>query len=262
MNGNITYDGYDLQSFDHLSRVGIIINSIKHTNNPDLKIDIYPIASSDGSSIVNTTYPSKTVLIGGAIIGSSQSDLDDRIDSFKAYFNGKDKNLDIVYSTVTRRYLATANTISIERDQISLYATFEIEFICSEPFGTELVTTSIIDITNHTDSVYNVTPTIGGSAPYQLPVFIIHVNSMTGDGNIQVSNDINSQQIVIDGGLISDSDTIEINCITKSVKVNSVDIDYSGTFLELEPGLNSITYTDDLTTRDINIEAYYYKRYK
>ncbi len=76
-----------------------------------------------------------------------------------------------------------------------------------------------------------------------------------------ISNDNNNQEIMIYGiGLVA-TDVIVIDCAQRIVTLNGTEIDYNGTFLELEPGANSITYTDGFTTRTVDVAASYVKRW-
>lgn len=262
MNGDITYNSNDLQTYSPATNVGIITNVIDHTSLPEKVAELYALADANGSAIPAINYPSKRITISGAIKGSSQSNLDVRIDEFKGYFNGKDKNLDIAYGGSTRRYIATANSISISRQQKALWANFTVEFICTQPFGTDTTTTSITNTLNYTSATLNLTPTILGSAPYQLPIFTITIDALTGTGDyIQLSNDNNSQEMLIYGLGLTSGDVLVIDCANRFVTLNGDLVDYNGVFLELEPGANSITYTDGFTTRTVDIVASYYKRW-
>ena len=262
MNGDISFNGNNLQTFNYATRVGIITNLIDHTSIPNKIATLYGIADTNLSAIPSINYPSKTVSISGAIQGSTQADLDSRIDTFKGYFLGKDKNLDISYNGTTRRYIATENSTKITRQQKSLWATFEVEFICTVPFGLDVTPTSIMNAPTQTSQTYNVTPTISGTAPFQLPVFTITVTSKTGAGDfIQISNDNNNQQILILNKGIAAGNVVVIDCVKRKVTINGVEVDYTGTFLELTPGANSITYADGWTTRSVNLQASYQKRY-
>lgn len=263
MNGDLSYNTNNLQTFNRVTKVGINTNLIDHTSIPDKIAELYAHADSNSSSIPSINYPSKRIKIGGTIHGSSQADLDDRIDSFKAYFNGKNKNLDIAYGSGTRRYIATANAISIQRQQKMLWATFQVDFICTNPFGIDTSASNLWAAkTAFTGATFTEAPTVGGTAPYQLPVFTVTLTAISGAGDyLQFSNDNNNQEILLYGlGLVA-GDVIVIDCAERRVTVNGVEVDYYGTFLELEPGANSITYTDGFTTRTVNITATYVKRY-
>lgn len=263
MNGDLSYNTNSLQTYDSTTNVGIITNSIEHTSLPDKVMALYARADADGSTIPVVNYPSKKISIGGVIKGSTQADLDDRIDTFKGYFVGKNKNLDITYGSSTRRYIATANAVSVVRQQKALFATFQIEFICTNPFGIDTSTTDLWSAkTGFTSATFTETPTVGGTAPYQLPIITITINSLTGDGDyVQISNDNNNQELVIYGLGLQADDVIIIDCLERTVTLNGTEIDYYGTFLELEPGANSITYTDGFTTRSVDVSAVYTKRW-
>lgn len=262
MDGGLTFNTNDLQTFDPITRLGINTNQIDHTDLPTQVAELYAKADANGSSIPDINYPSKKVTIGGTIHGSSQADLDSRIDTFKGYFNGKDKNLDIVYGSSTRRYIATKNAISIQRQQKAFYAAFQVEFVCTNPFGLDTTATSINNSQNYTSATKNMTPTIGGSAPQQLPVFTITIDALTGTGDyIQISNDNNGQDMLVYGLGLEAGDVLVIDCANRVVTLNGDLVDYNGVFLELEPGANSITYTDGFTTRTVDIVAEYYKRW-
>jgi phage-related protein len=78
---------------------------------------------------------------------------------------------------------------------------------------------------------------------------------------VQISNDNNNQELLIYGlGLVA-GDVIIIDCVERTVTVNGNEVNYYGTFLELEPGANSITYTDGFTTRTVDVTATYVKRW-
>lgn len=263
MNGDLSYNSNDLQTYDPSTDVGIITNSIEHTNIPDKIMGLYALADADGSSIPAINYPSKKVTIGGVIKGSTQANLDSRLDTFKGYFIGKDKNLDITYGASTRRYVATANAVSVVRRQRALFATFQIEFLCTNPFGLD---TSASDLfathTGSTVATFTETPTVGGNAPFQLPIITITLTALTGAGDyVQISNDNNNQELLIYGQLLANGDVIVIDCVERTVTLNGNEIDYDGTFLELEPGASSITYTDGFTTRTVTVAASYVKRW-
>lgn len=263
MNGDLSYNTHDLQTYDPATNVGIITNSIEHTSLPDKVMALFAIADADASSIPSINFPSKKIIISGVIKGSSQANLDDRIDTFKGYFAGKDENLDIAYGSSTRRYIATANTVSVVRQQKALFATFQIEFLCTNPFGIDTTSTDLWTAkTGFTSATFTETPTVGGNAPYQLPVITITINSLTGDGDyVQISNDNNNQEMLIYGLELAASDVIVINSVERTVTLNGNEVDYLGTFLELEPGANSITYTDGFTTRNVDVAAVYTKRW-
>lgn len=263
MNGALTFNSNDLQTYDTTTALGIITNVIDHTDGPEMLTGLYGLADADGSSIPNINYSSKPLALAGAIKGSSQSDLDSRIDTFKGYFIGKDKNLDITYGAGTRRYIATAGVPKIQRKQKSFIATFQVPITCTNPFGLDTTPTDLWTVKNNfTSATFTETPTVGGNAPFQLPIITITIDAITGAGDyVQISNDNNNQEIMIYGLGLTAGDVIVIDCEQRIVSLNGDEVDYYGTFLELEPGANSITYTDGFTTRTVDVSAIYTKRW-
>jgi len=261
MNGILSFNTNNLQNYDPVTDTGIITNKINHTGLPDKTVSLYNIANASSSAIPFIDYPSKTITISGVIKAPSDTELDQQIDLFKSYFNGKDKDLDINFAGSTRRYIATVNSMGITRSGALLFAEFNVEFICTQPFGQDITATEMYDSTT-TIAVFTETPTIAGTAPLQLPVFTITINALTGDGDyIQISNDKNSQEILIYGYNLSDGDVLIIDCAKRIVTLNDVLIDYTGVFLELETGTAEISYTDGFITRNIDVQAEYIKRY-
>lgn len=273
MDGSITFNSNSLQTYSPTTDRGIITNLINHTSIPDKSAQLYALADANGSTIPAINYPSKKITIGGtikgadqivddAIVATAQQDLDNLIDTFKGYFNGKDKNLDIEYGTGTRRYIATANTISVTREQKAPYATFTVEFICTSPFGVDTSATTITNQANYTSATLTVTPTIAGSAPVQYPLITLTIDSLTGTGDyVQITNNNNDQQMLLYGFSLTNGAVIIIDSYARTVTINGTEVDYLGTFLELEPGANSLTYTDGFTTRQVDILITYYKRW-
>lgn len=263
MNGDLSFNSNDLQTYDPSTDVGIVTNVIDHTDGPDMLMGLYGLADADGSSIPNINYPSKPIGLAGAIKGSSQADLDSRIDTFKGYFVGKDKNLDIAYGSGTRRYIATAGVPKIQRKSKSFIAIFQIPITCTNPYGLDTSTTDLWAAKNNfTSATFTETPTVGGNAPFQLPIFTITIDALTGAGDyVMISNDNNNQELMLYGLGLQAGDVIVIDCEQRTVTLNGDEVDYYGTFLELEPGANSITYTDGFTTRTVDVTAVYTKRW-
>lgn len=185
MTGTITFNGNSLQTYDPATRLGIITNDITHTDVPDKDLAILSLANRNASVIPYTGYSSRKITIAGTIKGSSESDLDTRIDSFKALFNKQDQNLDIEYAGVTRRYIATVNGTSIKRMQKALFANFVIQFVCSLPFGVKTTLTTALNATARTNASYTDSHTFIGSAPYQLPkITITYANVVSSTTNL------------------------------------------------------------------------------
>lgn len=259
MTGAITFDSNNLQTYLATTHVGIITNAIEHTDLPTKDAQLYGLANTDRSVIPYVGYPSKAINIKGAIVGSSSADVDSRIDAFKAYFLGKDKNLDIDYNGVTRRYCATVNTISVQKKQKAYWAEFQIQFICTLPFGKNTSVTNAVNQSGRTLSGYTDPHTFLGSAPFQLPVFTITYSAVSGGASfVQIGNSGNGQSILITAQTWVAADVLEIDVYNRTVKKNGVEIDFIGAFPEFAPGAQNISYSDGFTTRTFTELVTYY----
>lgn len=262
MNGQATYNSNSFNTFNAGTRTGILTQDIDHVSIPEKVTPIYPLADTNGNVPSKATYPSKRVTLTIAIAGSSQDDLDSRIDAFKAFFIVDRGNLDINYNGSTRRYSAVLDGLPVLRSQKGLYATFTVSFIC-QPFGSDTTATSLFSASNHTTGVYNTNPTVYGNAPIQLPIFTITIDALTGTGDfVQISNELNSQTTLIYGMGLQAGDVLVFDSVNRVVTLNDTEIDFYGTFIELTPGANSLTYLDGFTTRTVDIAGEYFKQYQ
>ncbi len=258
MSTAISFDSNSLQT------ASILTADISHESLPAKSANMFALSHANKSVIPFVSYSDRTIKVSGKIIGSSIADLDSKLDTFRGYFRGTDKNLDIDYNGSTRRYIATVNGISIERPGGLQYANFDIEFICTEPFGrnTSVTTPSSSfspSAAGRTSSAYTDAHTFLGTAPYQLPVITITLTAVTGGtGFLSFGNSGNNQGITITGQTFVNGDVIEIDCANKTVKKNGVAIDFLGAFPEFPPGAQSMAYADGFTTRTFTISVTYY----
>jgi hypothetical protein len=262
MTGAITFDSNSLQTFLASTNVGIITEDQNFSDIPVKDMPLYALANSNRSVITNIDYPNKAITIVGAIIGSSIANLDSRVDDFKAALRGKNKNLDINYNGVSRRFIASANSISVIRKGKQLFARFTVQFVCTEPFGMDTSDTTALSASARTSNSYADLYTFLGTAPYQLPVVTITINSVTG-GNTYLSfgNANTGQSVNITGVTFQAGDVLVIDCYNRTVKLNGLPQDYTGAIPEFEPGAQSFNYADGFTTRNFNINIVYKKLY-
>lgn len=261
MSTSITFNSNSLQS------ASVITSQINSGSIPERDVKLFALAHANRSVIPDDNYPSRRITISGKLIAASVTAMDVLEDTFKAYFRGKDKNLDIGNNGGSRRFIATANSVSIDRPGGLQHADFSVEFICTQPFGKATTATTPSSsfspsaaartLSGYTDAI-----TFAGTAPYQLPVITITLTAVTGGtGYLAVSNSGNGQGITITGQSFVNGDVIEIDCENKTVKLNGTEIDFLGAFPEFEPGAQSLAYSDGFTTRTFTIAVNYYPLY-
>lgn len=253
---SISFDGNSLQT------ANILTSDIAHEQYPAKNVVIYALAHNNGSVIPYISYPSKTIRVSGKITDTTIAGLDSRLDSFRAYFTGQDKNLDIGYNGTTRRYIATANNISIDRPGGLTYANFEVELIAPQPFGQDTSSTTALNATGRTSSSYSDAYTFLGTAPVQRPVFTLSYSVVTGGtgATVSIGNNSTGQNLSITRNWAA-SDILIVDVSARTVTVNGTAVAFSGAFPEFATGSQTFTYSDTLTTRTFTENIIYYPLY-
>ena len=137
----ITFDSVDITTAPYVPRF------IKHETVPERILSLMSLAREDGSVIIAEKYGVKHILLQGIIYGSTQSDLETKIDIFKELFSREAKDLDISWEAGTRRYVATCVSHKFNRDYFNIsMCPWTVDFIVPEGVGkdTNLVTTEIV----------------------------------------------------------------------------------------------------------------------
>jgi len=266
MTGAILYDSNNLQTYNRVTQTGIITDDIDLDSLPDRDLSIYAMAHSNASTIPFGNYPRKVIPVTGTIKAPTSAALDALLDTFRGYFRGKDKNLDIGYNGTTRRYTATHNGISIKRGNDKTFARYSINFVCTIPFGTDTTNTTALNATGRTLNGYSDAHTFLGTAPNQLPVVTITLTAVSATGSQQMfwGNNDTGQGIVITRSGWANGDVVVIDSsdpLNQKVTVNGTQVDFSGAFPEFSPGAHTMTYTDSFNSRTANHNVVYKPRY-
>lgn len=263
MDGTISYDSNSLQTYNRVTQVGVIVDNIDVLGIPQKVINMVALAHANASTIPFISYPTRTIVVTGTIVGSSSADLDSRIDTFKGYFNGVDKNLDIGYSTGTRRFIATASALPPVRSANNRYATFTLTFVCTNPFGVNTSATVALNQTGRTLATYSDTYTWLGNSPFQLPVVTLTLTAVSSTGSQQLfwGNGDTGQAITITRSTWATGDVVVIDCVNKSVTVNGLPYDYVGAFPEFTNASHVMVYGDSFTSRTLTENVSYNVRW-
>jgi len=250
MSTGITFNSYSLQTST------IITSEIDMESSPKTIAKVLSIAHASKATIPYLDYQNKTIRVSGTVIGTSVSSLDSALDTFRSYFNGKDKNLDIDYAGSTRRYIATAIITKIDRPHGLLHANFDIEFACSLAFGKATSNTTAWSASSRTSASYTTAHTFIGTAPYQLPKATITYSSVPGGGKVGFGNDANGQMIYV-SRTWSNSDILVIDSYERTVTVNGSPVEYTGGFPEFAPGAQNMFYSDTFSSRTFDVLVEY-----
>jgi hypothetical protein len=77
---------------------------------------------------------------------------------------------------------------------------------------------------------------------------------------ITITNDTTDEAITIDR-VWAKTDVLEIDVANKTVKVNSVEVDYSGSFPYFAPGSHNLIISSDFSAYKFTVTVDYYKRF-
>lgn len=259
MATSISFDGNDMQTVNILSQI------IGHHGASHKVNNIMPLAHANYSVNTNTSYPGKPIPVSGELVAATIEEMDVLEDTFKAYFNGNEKNLDIGHAGGIRRYIATADEPIIDRPNGLTFATFMVNFNCLYPFGRNISQTTALSATGRTSAVYADALAFVGSFPYQYPIITINFTAISGGTakTVTVGNNANGQQISVTRDWVAtDVLQIDVSARERIVTVNGTKVDYSGAFLEFPPGSQYIGYADNFTSRTFNYNVGYYPQWQ
>lgn len=229
---------------------------IQHDQLPKRQIYQFPVARIDGSKLTGAFMVDKVIRVEGVVLGSSIANCDSQLDTLKQALAAQEANLDIDYNGGTRRYVATAASVTISRPSAASFASFSIEFACSGAYGKDTSSSTLLSAATDTTASHSPAVTVGGSALFQRPVITALLNSGTGLTNksITVINPATGAAITVTRTWVA-ADSLVIDTSLLTVKVNGAVVDYTGAFPTWAPGAGNIQRTDTLTTRSITLSA-------
>lgn len=250
---SITYNGYDLQD------ANIISSQAQHMGFPDKNISAQSSGRDDDFEITGHYYQQKRIVVEGTIKDTSQANLRSRIDTFKAYMNAQDANLDIGYGSGTRRYQATVESLEIDEQYYNIdFVKYRITFLCHS-FGKATTETNksldgIIQSTIESDV------TIAGSYGPK-PTITITVVSETNMVRLKFHNTTIGESIEVEQSF-SASDVLAIDCRNQTVKLNGSEVDFAGQFPSFVIGVNNWKLeVSDSGAFEVNVDIDYFSAY-
>ena len=240
----ISYDGTSLVS------TPFRVSKLTHENADSRVLNLQDLARQRGGVLINAEYKPKLIRIIGNITGTDNADLEGNIDEFKELLNRQGKNLDVSYDSGTRRFVATCQSMKIEREFFNLnYAPFEVEMLIPAGVGYDITTTSTI-LSAQTSKTLTSSLTIAGTAEpkVKMTITVTAATAITACFFL-----INGYKITLTNALVA-NDVVIFDADTMKVTLNGVEKDYTGIFPDWVIGINayyleitgtSITY--DLT---------------
>ncbi|KKN17879.1 hypothetical protein LCGC14_0961380 [marine sediment metagenome] len=235
----VTFDSTSLQNVNRITK------SLGHDSATDRDLEILQLARDDGGILVSEHYGSKMFQVDGIIKASSQANLETEIDTFKELLSRKAKNLDIEYAGNTRRYVAYARNVFINRDFFHVnFAPYTIEFVVPSGLGVNTASTESVDDVDISPIPYTGSASFLGSATPKPVIKFTFGSDWSNALGIKFSNtDKNEECIINRSAGFSDGDNLEIDTLNKVVRINDAEIEFYRVFPSFDIGSNAIEIT-------------------
>jgi hypothetical protein len=236
----------------------------KHESAPERFLNSLPLARSDGEALISERYGTKTIYLKGVLTGSSQDDLESKIDAFKELFSRTEKNLDISWNGGTRRYVASCKSHAFDRDfyHISIVPwTAEFTVLSGEGKATSTTTAlnehAVTVTTPGSDSF-----TLTGTKPAR-PVITIKGNNFSGQSGVEYKNTDTGEKLVfcLPTGQFGNTDIVVIDCDARTVKYSNdggstyITENFYGVFPAFKVGTNNVQITVGDIVNQTSLEA-------
>lgn len=246
---------------NNLQTANIITQDIDHHSGGKRDINMLPIAGGNRSKITGSNTASKIITLRGQLVADSIAAMDDLEDTFKGYFVGKNKNLDISHGSGTRRYVVTPREPNVERPGGLMYANFSIDLLSASAFGVDTSLTALASGSGVTTTPVNWSITLGGSAEYQYPVITVTLVSGTQLTNrtMNIGNNSNGMVCSINRAWVA-GDVVVIDPLAdEPVTVNGLPAAFTGSIPIFEKGAGAVTYSDTFLTRSVTYDISQYR---
>lgn len=256
------YSSVLFNSVDLTGLTDVYINAIELYDQPIKSLTGYKLARQDGNKIVNTEYADKSLIVDGYISAVDRSTFETDRDTLLKNVKAQEAVLSFTQAGATRQYTCTLANIIWNEKPGGGFATFSLQFACSDPFGSDSTATTDLNASAITTSTSTKTITAIGGSYLSLPTFTITLTAVTGGTAkyMRITNPANSKALTITRTW-ANADVVVINCSTKIVTVNGVLTDYTGTFPTYDTTDTQVQYDDTFTTRTVALSMTHIKRY-
>jgi len=231
---------------------------------PDLEHTQRGYPRANGLYAETAQWRNNHIKIAGTIQAADRAALETLMDTMKLALSKFGATMRISWAGVTRYYddcyPVNINAIFDGRDHYHIdWCPFEIEFVSQQPFARAGDRTIL-------DAPYAITtsPTVfvinnAGTATTD-PIITLTVVTAGTLSSLTITNGANDDTITI-ADSFSDGDIIEINGEEKTVKINSVESDYTGVIPRAIAGNNSLSVAMVGAGYSISFSEQHYARY-
>lgn len=250
---SVKFSGNDISLIN-----GVDLYNHNFNDLPNRDIKINKLARRDLSIITSSEYTSKNIPVFLEVCSGTRADTEDTLTFLKSLLQPQNALLVVSQGGEDTQYIATMNEFNIVWEGTTALVT--IVFLGSDPIGKNTTSVTLASQNGITTANYSVSTTIEGSAT-AFPTTNITINSITGGTgkSITVANGKTGQGITITRDYIA-GDIIIINSRDMNATANGTLVDFTGMFPVFPAGSGQITYLDNFTTRNIDINSVYNPR--
>lgn len=243
---------------------GLQVYDLTTPGNQQRSLNIFALARRSARKVASAFYQDNQITIGVYIVAALTlkggiDTLDQAVDLLVQNLQQIEGTLIVPRSGGVRQYTATyaGYTINSKGPYLDLTLTFE----CSDSYGYDTTYTVIQPATSYTAAAVNTQYTQGGGADLQAPIRQVKILA-AGSNPATVTVGIlgTGQKIAVTRTWVV-NDVLVVDSQNKTVQVNGVDVNFTGAFLEVAPGLQTLTYQDTFTSRTVQLFDYVYNRY-
>lgn len=221
----------------------VLLTRLLYEDGPVRDFNTGKVPRNDGELLIGDYWRRHYIRMEGVLKYSTAEGLENFMDDFKKNISGQNGTLDIRREDgKTRRFKATlVNTENIFSQKRAFHLTFipfQLVFQTLEPFGEDPTLISVSDqlVVGLTHKIQTINE---GSAEAK-PIITVHFDAAVGLTNFQLENETTGQ--IIEANLtISAGDVVAINTQELTFIKNATNIDYTGEFLNLATGKNTIS---------------------
>jgi hypothetical protein len=240
-----------------------IVERTDHESYPERHNNSFQIARRDGEKFISSYFGRKEITVSGFIQSDGQENFENEVDFFKQKLSAQQANLDITWGGGFRRYIATIESLEINRDSFNIdWCPYTAKFLIPDGKGYDLTPTVFnypVAVNPVPGSVYSDIFVNEGTAE-AFPVFTFTVNSQSGMTSFQFWNGLG--QILEIDRTFSDADVITIDFLNRIIKVNGVAVNFLGSFPQYPVGSNYFNIQCNVgASSNISISSSYTKAY-
>jgi hypothetical protein len=236
----------------------------KHESGGEIMIRKNKAPNTHGYVVQDVLLGAKRIKIKGKAKESTNALFLSQMSQMKRYMRGVEKELKITEGGEVRIYTATLanySEIFAARDHYHIdYVPWEAEFECNFPFARNDVQNVYAQegVNASEKTVFLAHEGDARTVPIEAFLYFSAASNVT---KIEIENLTTNRKIIIEQ-TISANDIIELNGIDEIVRINGVDVDWSGDFPELQDDGASLKTTITSTSHSYDYTYKFYNYYE